>query len=68
MCASWSLRKQIQTSLLVPGRMCVMQCRWKLLPSEGERRAVFDELCKNVAMEQKELAAAAARQSVDAFK
>ena len=43
-------------------------CRWKLLPSEGERRAVFDELCKNVATEQKELAAAAQRQAVDGFK
>jgi hypothetical protein len=46
----------------------VVLCRWKLLPSEGERRTVFDEFCKNVAAEQKELAAAAARQSVDGFK
>lgn len=46
----------------------VLRHRWRLLPSEGERRAVFDEFCKNIAMEQKELAATAQRQSVDGFR
>jgi hypothetical protein len=42
--------------------------RWKLLPNDGERRLVFDEFCKNVAAEQKALAAAAEKQAVDGFK
>jgi hypothetical protein len=42
--------------------------RWRLLQSEGDRRAVFDEFCKNIASQQKELAAAAERQAVDGFK
>lgn len=42
--------------------------RWKLLPNDGERRAVFDEFCKNVAEEQKVLAAAAEKQAVEGFK
>jgi hypothetical protein len=42
--------------------------RWKLLPNDGERRLVFDEFCKNVAAEQKALAAAAEKQAVEGFK
>lgn len=42
--------------------------RWKLLPSDGERRSVFDEFCKNIAAEQKALAAAAEKQAVEGFK
>lgn len=52
---------------------CAVLCtlytyRWKLLQSESERRSVFDEFCKNIATEQKELAAAAQRQAVEGFK
>lgn len=42
--------------------------RWKLLPNDGERRSVFDEFCKNVAEEQKALAAATEKQAVEGFK
>eukprot|EP00878_Enallax_costatus_P031311 GHUV01034233.1.p1 GENE.GHUV01034233.1~~GHUV01034233.1.p1 ORF type:complete len:236 (+),score=103.21 GHUV01034233.1:642-1349(+) len=42
--------------------------RWKLLPNDGERRVVFDEFCKNIAEEQKALAAAAEKQAVEGFR
>lgn len=58
---SWSTHTQVKSKL-------EKDDRWKLLPNDGERRLVFDDFCKNIAEEQKILAAAAEKQSIEGFK
>lgn len=42
--------------------------RWALLPSNKERRAVFEEFCKSAGAEQKAAKEAAAKAAVEGFK
>ena len=51
----------------VPNAAAAGCCRWSLLPTNKERRAVFDEFCKDVANQQKLLAAAQAKAAAEGF-